>query len=820
MKIILVILFFFILSLAVLYGNNYYFSSAKGDDSRTSVEAQNPNTPWKSLDKLNSILKSLQPGDSVLFQRGEVFYGHINLIQGGSDNKPLVFGAYGKGALPIITSLVDLDNWVNAGEGIYESSHSLLGSTVNIVLVDGVLQEMGRFPNSDSENEGYLIFEETDGKNSITDHQLPMSPDWSGGELVIRKSHFTIDRHLIESQEENTLYLSQVAGTYNPVKNFGYFIQNHPETLDRAGEWYYDQQNKKLFIFVGQGPRIPRVQVSSIENLVTNATGVGNVVFDNLHFKGANGTSIQLKGGRNVTVRQCVIEQSGENAFTASDVPKITLQENNISYSLNNGIDLRNNTSDAAIIDNVIECTNIWKGMGKSGVGNGLAIQTSSDNNLIERNKILKTGYIGIRFSGHHTKVNNNYIDEFCLIRDDGAGIYTWTGPANTNYVGREVTGNVVVNGRGAKTGTPSAKIEQAPVEGIYLDDNASGVLVSGNTVAHVEGKGIFIHNARNITIENNLVYDTQYQLFISQDAPGSPVRNNKVSNNIFYSTKSYHKAVAMHSNQRDIDSLVFLTNNYYVAPPDHLGFYRHFTLSDRRYSNSYTLEEWQKEYGKDVGSHKIEVGVSAYSSAATVGVNKYGNGGFNENIDGLYCFSTTKDCDISWDRPAKMEGGTLRVSSKGLSFLILGVGQVEAGKKYMLKFKALADKTSSLDVYLRQSASSYHPISPIETLEIGSGVKEFEIFIPFFIPEANSSIVLESGKEQVTYWIDDISFVEVEAEENASDPSLVKYNSTASSMKIPLQGIYRDVKGNIFRNAITLDPFSSVILLKKSDEE
>src|SRR5690606_5210421 len=139
MKIIFVILFFFILSLADLYGNNYYFSSAKGDDSRTSVEAQNPNTPWKSLDKLNSILKSLQPGDAVVFPRGEVFDGHISLIQGGSDYIPVVFCDYGKAALAIITSLVDLYNWVDAGEGIYESSHSLLGSTFNIVLVDGVL---------------------------------------------------------------------------------------------------------------------------------------------------------------------------------------------------------------------------------------------------------------------------------------------------------------------------------------------------------------------------------------------------------------------------------------------------------------------------------------------------------------------------------------------------------------------------------------------------------------------------------------------------------------------------------------------------------
>ena len=56
----------------------YYFSSQSGDDSRTSLQAQNPATPWKTLNKLNTFM-NLQPGDSVLFKRGETFYGTLIL---------------------------------------------------------------------------------------------------------------------------------------------------------------------------------------------------------------------------------------------------------------------------------------------------------------------------------------------------------------------------------------------------------------------------------------------------------------------------------------------------------------------------------------------------------------------------------------------------------------------------------------------------------------------------------------------------------------------------------------------------------------------
>src|SRR5688572_26961189 len=82
------------------WGNNYYFSVATGDDSRSAQEAQNPETPWKSIDKLNAFSRGLQPGDSVLFKRGEVFYGSITIRARGAMNNPIYYGAWGAGELP------------------------------------------------------------------------------------------------------------------------------------------------------------------------------------------------------------------------------------------------------------------------------------------------------------------------------------------------------------------------------------------------------------------------------------------------------------------------------------------------------------------------------------------------------------------------------------------------------------------------------------------------------------------------------------------------------------------------------------------------
>ncbi len=77
--------------------NNYYFSSTSGDDSRTTSQAHNSSTPWKSINKLNAIFSTLLPGDSILFKRGETFYGSITINKSGTAGKPIVLGAYGSG---------------------------------------------------------------------------------------------------------------------------------------------------------------------------------------------------------------------------------------------------------------------------------------------------------------------------------------------------------------------------------------------------------------------------------------------------------------------------------------------------------------------------------------------------------------------------------------------------------------------------------------------------------------------------------------------------------------------------------------------------
>jgi|GEM_PF-1788366 len=75
-----------------------YFVSSAGSDANDGLS---PDTPWKTLSKVNAA--SLQPGDSVLFRRGDVWRQMLKPPAGGTAASPITFGAYGTGENPRIS---------------------------------------------------------------------------------------------------------------------------------------------------------------------------------------------------------------------------------------------------------------------------------------------------------------------------------------------------------------------------------------------------------------------------------------------------------------------------------------------------------------------------------------------------------------------------------------------------------------------------------------------------------------------------------------------------------------------------------------------
>ena len=81
------------------HATDYYVSST-GNDSANGLSSS---TPWKTISKVNAEFSRINPGDRILFRRGDVFYGTITVAKSGTAGSPIIISSYGTGALPRIS---------------------------------------------------------------------------------------------------------------------------------------------------------------------------------------------------------------------------------------------------------------------------------------------------------------------------------------------------------------------------------------------------------------------------------------------------------------------------------------------------------------------------------------------------------------------------------------------------------------------------------------------------------------------------------------------------------------------------------------------
>lgn len=599
MKILITSYLFF--AAGVCNASNYYLSASMGNDSRTVIQAQNPATPWKTIEKLNAYSKFLLPGDSIFFKKGEIFYGALQINNSGTTSKPIVFTAYGIGSKPIITSFIRVTGFTNKGNGIWQSDPvKEVNGKVNMLLINGVNIAMGRYPNADAPNGGFLTYTGHTLNKSITDNNLIGGPNWTGAQLILKKERWSFDRSTITAQSNNTIWYN-FETDYEPHNGFGYFIENDIRTLDQKNEWYFNPFTKTVSIFNGNLAPSGTIQIATMATLAT-VKFANNIIFDGLAFEGSNGNLMEFGNQQNAAIKNCRLQYAGIDAIYGYSLINFRVQNSLIKYANNNGIYLEYNCKNTNINNDTVKNIGLYIGMGDaihfnsfagisvSGRGNNAA-----PNTIIEANVLDSIGYNGISFIGDNALVKNNFVTNFCMTKDDGGGIYCNRGGTDKyNYSGQRIIGNIILDGRSALNGIANKTYLQT--WGIYIDDNTQGVDILNNTVANMPGSGIFLHNAHEISIKNNTLYNNAEQLRFSYDGV-APIRNVTVRKNIFYANAATQITFSFSSIADDMKQFGSSDSNIFSRPQDTVMGY---IKTNKTFK---TLAEWQAFSNQDAHS-------------------------------------------------------------------------------------------------------------------------------------------------------------------------------------------------------------------------
>jgi parallel beta-helix repeat protein len=583
---------------------NYYFSTVSGNDTRTAQQAQSASSPWRTLDKLNEISVTLKPGDSVFFKRGEVFYGTINVRSSGVGGNIIYYGAYGTGSNPVISGFTTLSNWTLSASGIYYTTLDV--PLLNMVTINGSAKGMGRYPNS-----GYLKYENNAENTSITDYELTSSPNWTGAEIVMRKYRFILDRHTVTNHSGTTLnYSTSTAygnnSAYKPIKGNGYFFQNHLGTLDQLGEWYYDKTAKRLYVFFGANSPSGYVVKASTKDYNASVSTVSYLTFENLNFEGGNLTGLNLMNTSHTIVQNCNFYNEGGNSIYGIDLNTVTIKGGSINTSFSNGINFEYNNNNCTVDSVSIINSNTIAGTGRSGNGVSIGIAVTGNNTKIINNRVVNSGYSAIQFMGSNVLVERNFVDRFCTIKDDGGGIYTYSGSSKATTPNRKIKNNIVLNAIGAYDGAWKFSSEKfGKAAGVYLDENSNGVEVSGNTISHGDWSGIFLHNSYDNVVTGNVVYNHRCQMLIIQYEAAT--RNNTMTDNQYVSKNSFQNTLWYRTYVSDSPSAIGkLDLNYYARLMNDSATIRLDNSWSGGGGTSYiTLEKWKASYNLDPLSKK-----------------------------------------------------------------------------------------------------------------------------------------------------------------------------------------------------------------------
>jgi uncharacterized repeat protein (TIGR01451 family) len=526
-------------------------------------------------------------------------------------------------------------------------SNTTFPNGLNQLFRDRSRLTMGRWPNLDDGDGGYVTVSAQPASNRLTSNTVLPAGSWVSGTIHLKVIRWSMVNRDITAQSGSTITLNKdVACPYTSnCTGWGFFINNSLNTLDRDGEWYYDKTARKVYLYTTTNPNSSTLEGSVVLqtddrnwgaiNLGTDlAAQVHDVVIDNFEIRGwfrsgivsptnlhpdensyltirnntirdVDDTGIDLwswvwgasdgldgwRGGNNILIQNNLID--GANSFGIHTPSRVTTIEGNT-------------IRDIGLIANLNEA---GMGCGKDGYegsctedGAGLRIYVDNASRsgygfTVQYNRFENIAYNGIQTFGSNSTFANNFFNRNCLSKGDGGAINTF----GSNIHDIQILNNIITDTIGNTDGThPNFRARFG--FGVYIDQNSANITASGNTIANSTAHGILYQNSTG-TIQNNTLFNNAISadLWAEQIAV---VGNSSVSS---------HSGNILLS-KIDHAGTLSAENAGQLGMSDYNGFYHANRTNHIRISGEKTLAQWKSASGKDL--HSTELISSALAQA------------------------------------------------------------------------------------------------------------------------------------------------------------------------------------------------------------
>jgi parallel beta-helix repeat protein len=433
-----------------------------------------------------------------------------------------------------------------------------------------------------------------------------LSGDWTGATVVHRAERWIINNETITSHSGTTINFSYLY--YAPRQDYKFFITDDLDCVTAYGEWYWDDATDRLYVYFGSFGTSPVTY--SVNNNAVLLGSVSGVTIRNLDLQFANNELVRINVSPNARIEYCSMTYAYDGIYLgAGNSSGLYIGNNVIRFINNNGVKTEDGTCDGLVMElNTIAQIGSLYGEGGNNDGTyqgfngggGFIATGPTTNAIIRYNNLDTIGYVGIGIGGENTLIQNNIINQFCYLKDDGGAIYGAGHGTNKRW-----TGNIISNGAvNAWKGTSDQNIF---AYGAYCDNNSKYYTIDNNTFIAVP-KAIFLHDAQNCTVRDNMLYDNrQYGIFLLRSGLGEPnepgmnVRSLVVKNNVVVGLGTTERILDVENlyNSDNIANWGSIDSNYYIRPlDDNYKIYAGYSSG-----GLYNMSGWRAFAGHDLNS-------------------------------------------------------------------------------------------------------------------------------------------------------------------------------------------------------------------------
>ncbi len=591
----------FLLSSATL-AVDYYVASDGNDANDGTTESAPLATIGAAAEKAGS-------GDRVYLRYGDVFrdsarFGDIEIAPYGNESD----------GMPIVSGSVPVENWDLHEGNIYVAEFD---GEPGYLFVDNELVRIARYPNR-----GWLRTttwtENEDGTNTVlTSESLQEHPRravdyWNGANIRWHRHSWWFETRVV-TDDDGAGVISLDKKSIIPVKPYdkngwGFYMDNKYEELDTAGEWFYDQSARKVYLWApeNKNPNESLVEVGVLDyGIRANEATIREIGFR--HQK-----DFGLQVGRTSTVTHCLFEHIGSDSGGTAlkgvwNAHNSLVAHCRFQNNYNNGIGWNENPgveSHTVFEYDTLINTGTVDGYGGSGTWHGVGIVISNGSGMsVRRNRLYGPGYAGILLGSAGDTAEYNYIENAMATMNDGGAIYTNCDSSTIRY-------NIIVDTRGGmESSGPWANL----AHGIWPEflEDFNGNVIEHNTCIRSGGFGLFFPNNFDSYVRHNVFFDNgraQIQLGGKEANPRTGrtenvPQNNTIEHNVLFSGNE-DQGTVLFRQEYDYGTM---SNNYFCNP------YRDSVIQEwgtgnKKWRRSWmTIADWRSKYSWADDSPKTE---------------------------------------------------------------------------------------------------------------------------------------------------------------------------------------------------------------------